>query len=231
MFREKPTTPPPQDPFPNMIAHWSFDNVKDGKVTDQTGRGNNGVLTGGRLAPGVKGDALWLDGRDDQYCELNQSKDLNFAEGAELTIAAWYQTKDRAGTILAFRNSERRTQLDLYVRDNHLLGIIGGDDDTGPNHAFVWCDPVNDGNWHHAALTRKGKFIELFYDGVSVKVDANGRSGGPLTGDMRYIGVNLKFDENEKRLIPRIGFKGGIDEVYVFSRALQAHEIQKLMKR
>src|SRR5262245_10857815 len=91
IFREKSAgPPPPQDPFPNMIAHWSFDNVKDGKVTDQTGRGNNGVLTGGRLAPGVKGDALWLDGRDDQYCELNQSKDLNFAEGAELTLAAWY---------------------------------------------------------------------------------------------------------------------------------------------
>jgi Concanavalin A-like lectin/glucanases superfamily len=229
--------PPPPGPFPNMLAHWSFDELRTDPATeittvlDGSGRGNNGVLTGGRIAAGRKGNALWLDGRDDQYLDVSGNKDLNFAEGSEFTVAAWYQTKERVGTILAFRNSQRKTQLDLYVRDNHLLGIIGGDEDTGPEHAFIWCDPVNDGGWHHAALTRSGKFIELFYDGVEVGKDARGVSGGRITSDMRYIGCNLKFNDDEKKIIRRVGFKGAIDEVYVFSRALKWQEIQALMKR
>jgi len=226
-----------QDPFPGMLAHWSFDDytVDDARqvinVKDSTGRGNNGVATGGRIAPGKKGNAYWADGREDQYIDVSKSKDLNFADGAELTIAAWYQTSERWGTILAFRNSQAKTQLDLYVRTNHLLGIVGDDRDEGPDHAFVWCDPVNDGQWHHAALTRHGKIIELFYDGVSVGKDMTGKCGGPITGDMRYIGCNLKFNDDERQKIPRVGFKGGIDEVYVFSRALTAPEIQRLMRR
>ncbi len=222
---------PPQDPFPGMLAHWSFDKFEGEQVVvDETGRGNNGRFMAGRIAPGYKGNAYWSDGRDDQYIDVSQCKDLNFAEGAEFTVAAWYQTREKAGTILAFRNSQRRTQLDLYVRDNHLLCIVGDDDDPGPEHAFCWCNERNDDKWHHAAFTRSGKVVSLFYDGLLVKTDSNRHSGGRLTGDMRYIGVNLKFDDNEKQLVSRVGFKGGIDEVYVFSRALTATEIQSLMK-
>jgi hypothetical protein len=226
-----------QDPFPGMIAHWSFDDytVDDARqiinVKDSTGRGNNGVATGGRIAPGKKGNALWLDGRDDQYMDVSKGKDLNFADGAEFTIAAWYKTTDRFGTIMAYRSNEAKTQLDLYVRTNHLLGIVGDDRDEGPDHAFCWCDAANDGQWHHAALTRHGKIIELFYDGVSVKKDMTGKCAGPITGDMRWIGCNVKFVDDGEQRFGRRGFQGGIDEVYIFSRALTAPEIQQLMRR
>jgi Concanavalin A-like lectin/glucanases superfamily len=229
--------PPPPDPFPDMVAHWSFDDLRvdnakeQTTVRDSTGRGNDGILSGGRMAPGIRGNALFLDGSESTYLDVSKAKDLNFVDNADLTLAAWYQTKERVGTILAFRNSEKLTQLDLYVRDNHLLGIIGDDADQGPGHAFVWCDAVNDGQWHHAALVRKGKFIELYYDGMKAGFDARGQSGGKITGDMRYIGVNLKFSQEDLRKIPRIGFKGGIDEVYVFKRALSPQDIQALMKR
>jgi Concanavalin A-like lectin/glucanases superfamily len=225
------------DQFPNMIAHWSFDDFQTDKATevttvrDSTGRGNNGKLVGGRLAPGKKGNALWLDGRDDQYLDISVGKDLNFADGAEFTVAAWYQTSERFGTILAYRGNDLKNQLDLYVRTNHLLGIVGDDRDPGPNHAFIWCDPKNDGQWHHAALTRKGKVIELYYDGMSVGKDMTGNCAGPITGDMRMIGCNLKFVEDDEKLFGRRGFKGAIDEVYMFSRALTAPEIGMLMKR
>jgi Concanavalin A-like lectin/glucanases superfamily len=223
---------PPYDPFPNMMAHWSFDDVQgEMGIVDRTGRGNNGVLTGGRLAPGVRGNALWLDGRADQYCELAQGKELNFEEGTEFTIAAWYQTKERVGTILAFRNSQRPTQLELYIRNNQLLCIVGDDTDTSDEHAFVRCDVENDGKWHHAAFTRRNRNIELFYDGVSAGVTGKSGSGGKITSDVRKIGCNLNFNDDEKRKIGRVGFKGGIDEVYIFARALQPNEIQALMRR
>jgi hypothetical protein len=231
LFREKPAPSAPVDPFPGMLAHWSFDDVRDMKVIDSTGRGNDGTLTGGRLAPGVKGNALWLDGRDDQYCDVSSAKDLNFAPNAEFTIACWYTTKEKWGTILAFRHSDLPTELDLYVRTDHLLTIVGDDLKVEYKPAVMWWDKVNDGNWHHVAVTRRAKIVDLYCDGVFIKSDANSNSGGPLSGNMRAIGANLKFTQEDLRKIPRIGFKGGIDEVYVFSRALTAPEIQLLMKR
>jgi hypothetical protein len=239
LLRDRSTAaaPPTPDPFPNMLAHWSFDDVRPDPagerptVVDATGRGNDGTLIGGRLAPGRKGNALWLEGTEEAYLDVGRGKDLNFAEGSEFTLAAWYQTRERVGTILAFRNSQRHTQLDLYVRDNHLLGIVGGDEDLGPDHAFIWCDPPNDGGWHHAALTRHGKFIELYYDGVQVGLDARGKSGGKITADRRFVGSNPLLTEGDRQKVPRVGFKGAIDEVYVFSRALKQPEVQALMKR
>jgi hypothetical protein len=240
LLRDKSTgAAAPQDPFPGMLAHWSFDDyqVDDARqvinVQDSTGRGNNGVATGGRIAPGKKGNALWLDGRDDQYMDVSGAKDLNFAPGSELTIAAWFTTRDKyGGTIVAFRHPTLPTQLDIYSRDNRVIGIIGDDEDDG-EHAFKW-DPAptaSDGQWHHVALTRRGKFVALYYDGVSQGEDARANSGGRLSGGLGAVGCNLRFVKDDERRFGRHGFKGGIDEVYVFSRALTGPEIQALMRR
>lgn len=190
-------------------------------------------MTGARLAPGRKGNALWLDGRDDQYVDVSKARDLHFAADTELTIAAWFQANEKyAGTIVAFHHPTLPTQLDIFVRDHRTIGIVGDDQDTG-RHGFVWshAPTASDGQWHHAALTRRGKFVEYFYDGVSQGVDAQGNSGGKLSGGRGAIGCNLRFVDDDVRNFGRPGFKGAIDEVYVFSRALKAEEVQALMKR
>jgi hypothetical protein len=66
---------------------------------------------------------------------------------------------------------------------------------------------------------------------VSVKKDMTGKCAGPITGDRRWIGCNVKFVEDGERDFGRHGFQGAIDEVYIFSRALTAPEIQQLMRR
>jgi len=241
LLRDRSTgTAAAQDPFPGMLAHWSFDDyqIDDARqvinVKDSTGRGNNGVITGGRLAPGKKGNALWLDGRDDQYMDVSAAKELTFAPGSELTIAAWFQTRDKfGGTIVAFRHPTLPTQLDIYSRDNRVIGIVGDDDDEEGRHAFKW-DPsptASDGQWHHVALTRRGKTVQLFYDGVSQGEDLQGNSGGRLSGGLGAVGCNLRFVKDDEHRFGRAGFKGAIDEVYVFSRALTGPEIQQLMRR
>jgi hypothetical protein len=213
-----------------MLAHWPLDEAPGERLVDKTGRGNDGRLVGGGFGPGVKGKAFFLDGRDDQYADLSQCKDLNFAAGAEFTLAAWYQTSESHGTILAFRHSTGTCQCDLFVRTNHLLAVIGDDKDVSGG-SFVWCDAVNDGKWHHAAVTRKGKTIELYYDGQSAGTDTNSKATGSITTDLRAVGCNLRFVQDNERQFGRRGFKGAIDEVYVFGRALPAGEIRALMKR
>jgi len=48
---------------------------------------------------------------------------------------------------------------------------------------------------------------------------------------MGAIGCKLRFVEEDIRNFGRPGFPGAIEEVYVFSRALRADEIQALMRR
>jgi hypothetical protein len=222
---------PAADPFPGMLAHWSLDEAPNERVPDKTGRGNDGKMTGGGFGPGAKGRAFYADGRDDQYVDLAGAKDLSFAAGAEFTIAAWYQTQESRGTILAFRHSRSKCQCDLFVRDRHLLAVIGDDNDTAGGGSFVWCHTENDGKWHHAAVTRHGKTIELYYDGVSAGTETTDWAAGPITTDLRAIGCNLRFVQDDEKQFGRRGFKGAVDEVYVFSRALKGPEIQGLMKR
>jgi hypothetical protein len=58
------------------------------------------------------------------------------------------------------------------------------------------------------ALTRRGKFVEVYYDGVSQGIDARGNSGGPLSGGLGAIGCHLGFVKDEVRNFGRPGSRG-----------------------
>jgi hypothetical protein len=231
LTRSDPKPEQKREEFPGMLAHWSFD---DSTGKDQTGRGNDGRLVGGSFGPGKKGNALVLEGRDDQYMDLGQGKDMNFYENGAFTVALWYKTNERVGTLFSLRHAEMPATIDLFVRDNHALGIVGDDTDDGSGparHAFCWCHPLNDGQWHHVALMRYENFIEIFYDGNSQGKDTHGACRGKITTSLRAIGCEKKFVQEEEKRFGRAGFRGTIDEVYLFNRPMAQDEILKLMKR
>ncbi len=221
----------PIDPWPGMVGHWSFDDTKEEEVKDGSGKGHHGRLTGGSLSAGYKGKGLELVGRDDTFCDLGTSKDFDFNAGAEFTIAAWFKTLEPTGTIVSLRHSELPCQLDLFVRNGQVLAVVGDDTDPGPDHAICWCPIRNDGNWHHAAVIRTGKLIELYVDGVSQARDSKDHSGGKITTNLRAIGCERRFVQDGTRQFGRPGFTGMLDEVYVFSRALKPADIMALMQR
>jgi hypothetical protein len=214
---------------PSLVAHWSFDDVQGAQVTDQSGRGRHATLVGGRVADGIRGQALWLDGQPNTYCDLGAGPAFDFAPGAPFTLAGWFQTLDRSGTILSFRHTTLPTQVEVIVRNGQLLGIIGDDTDRG-NQGIVWGRPVADGRWHHFALVRTAAFVELYLDGVSQGRGA-GMHAGPITTDLRAVGCERLWVQQNDMRWGRPGFVGGIDEVYVFNRELSADEVQRLMRR
>jgi hypothetical protein len=217
--------------IPGLVAHWSFDEVHNGRVPDLSGRNNHATLQGGRLAQGVSSQALWLDGQPDQFCDLGSSTDFNFAANAGFTFAGWFTTSEPSATILSLRNQQGNSQIDLLVRDSRLIIVVGDDQDPGPQNAFVFAQQPNDGKWHHFAFSRSGNSIELFLDGVSQGTGIGLSSGGPITTNLRALGSErLWFLHNDKRW-GSPSFRGGIDEVCVFNRALPAAEIQTLMER
>lgn len=217
--------------MPGLLAYWSFDDVQGGKAVDGSGRNNNAVLVGARLDRGVRGQGLLLEGRADQYCDLGGGADLNFAANAPFTFAGWYRTPLPSAVVLSLRNSRGEQQIDLIVRDNKLLVVVGDDNDPGPQNAFVWSKRPNDGQWHHFAFTRRGSTVELFQDGISQGTGVALNSGGPITSDQRALGCERMWAKNNVRRWGNVSFQGGIDEVCVFNRALSPSEVQALTER
>jgi hypothetical protein len=217
--------------MPGLLAYWSFDDVQGGQVVDGSGRGNNAKLVGARLDQGARGQGLRLEGRADQYCDLGTGNDLNFAANAPFTFAGWYRTPLPSAVVLSLRNSQGTQQIDLIVRDNRLLVVVGDDNDPGPQNAFVWSKRPNDGQWHHFAFTRRGSTVELFQDGISQGTGVALSSGGPITTDHRALGCERMWAKNNVRRWGNVSFQGGIDEVCVFNRALAPAEVQALAER
>jgi hypothetical protein len=229
VFRDRFTGLPSASNDATLVGHWSFEEAPAGRIADKSKRGNDLFLYGGRPGEGKRGQGLWLDGRPEQYCEIPDGPDFNFAPRAEFTIAGWYRSIDGSGTIVSLRHSALPTQVEVLIRNGRLQGIVGDDTDLAMQ-AIIWGRPSADGQWHHFALVRNPGYVELFQDGVLLGTKNDGGSG-QITTDIRAIGCERRWVRDNDLRWGRPGFNGSIDEIYIYRRALTEGEIVKLMQR
>ncbi len=191
-----------------LIAYYSFD---DGTAVDSSGGGVNGTIFGATATPGKINGALLFDGVDD-YVSTPSSPLPN-----QFTFSVWAR-KDGAGPndpqniIISQYNNviascSTSGKVDFEVNINAVGGL----------HIYGGACPAT-GTWAHYAGT---------YDGTTAKLYLNGTFVGslPVTGAIwsnylsfvigRYSGGGYNF-------------KGAIDDVRVYNRALDASEIAQL---
>ena len=73
---------------------------------------------------------------------------------------------------------------------------------------------MNDNNWHHLCATYNGTTWNLYLDGT------NDGSGSPSTNTSLSF-ANISYTTTER-------WKGVIDEVRIYNRALSADEVEQL---
>jgi hypothetical protein len=225
-----PAGVPPATDFPGLIGYWPLDQGPLRKAPDASGNGHDASLVGGppgRLL-GVRGFALQFG--LESYMDYGQSPQFNFGPNAPFTFAAWAKVRGGDGTILSQRNSRAGAPvIDLTVERGRLTGTVRAD---GPEfgEAKVSGGAVNDGNWHHAALTRDAAGrIDLYLDGQPQGQAAGTNSAGPITTDLRAAGAELYWANVRRFGSPYLA--GALDEVAIFNRALSAAEIRRLAGR
>ncbi len=219
--------------MPGLLAYWSFDDVAGDAVKDHSPRGNQAKLVGGSLGAGARGQSLLLDDVADHYCDFSTSADFNFAANAEFTFAGWFSTSQPSATLLSLRNSRglSNPQIDLLVREGKVEVIVSDDNDQAGRNGVVWAKQRNDGQWHHFAFTRRANTVELFLDGASQGQNTAAGVGGPITTDLRALGCERLWAQQNDRRWGDPSVRGGIDEVCIFGRALTPAEIKTLMAR
>ncbi len=201
-----------------LWAHWSFD---DGKARDVTGGGSDGQFKGCKAEPGKVGKAVRCG--PDAYVELGKPQTLAIAD-RPFTICAWIKSEAAGGVVVARGGAFQGFSLHLK----------GGKPGFGIRRAqeeqsFLAVAPgaVATGRWVHLAGVVGADAIELYVDGVRV---ARTKTPGPVPGNCGQP-MEIGADLSNSCVDVVEPFRGLIDEVKMFDKALTAEEIAAEVKR
>lgn len=206
---------------PGLAAYWSFNN---GNAEDETASGNDGTLRGGiswQADGGYDGNGAYkFDGINDY---IDAGRDVSLDLTNDFTIALWFYSESwnhaDYPTFISKRDSfpGLNWQLFYYGKASEIQFWHGnsgsvklfGDLNVNPS--------LNE--WHHLAITRVGAINTLYLDGISQ--GTNGGGGVFNTEDKIRIGL---LGAN----IAEGYFKGRLDDIRIYNRALDAGEIEVL---
>ncbi len=210
-----------------LVAHWAFDEGAGASSADANGRGfAGGLRNGAAWGPGRSGTAVSFDGTDD-FFEVPETAEL---EPAQITVAAWFcpdELRSSGNTRDWLVSKGRNEQADghyalaLDTKEKQPIAYVnlgGGKDDCievrGPANS------VAVGGWYHMALTYDGAVLKLYFNGALAGARAANKPRKPGKGPLV---MGKRGDDWSK-------FKGKIDDVWLYSRALAAADIHAVIR-
>ncbi len=200
-----------------LVAAYDFEEASGATVVDAASQGNKGTISGAtRITTGRFGKALSFDGVND-WVTINDAPSLDLT--ACMTLEAWvYPTvnmthqatvvlkQQPSGLVYTLRANSDANQPSMAVR-------IGGSYRTLKGGPGSW---LRANEWKHLAATYNGTTERLYVNGTQVAQQ-------PQTGPIEVSSGPLRLGGNS---IWGEFFKGRIDEVRIYNRALSAKEIQ-----
>jgi hypothetical protein len=223
-----------------LIGYWTFDGkTLTSNVADQSGGSNTGNLvnftsTSSALTAGRIGQALTFSGTN-QY--VNMGNTLDQTGATAFSIGMWF--KSTAGGATVYTMVSKSSISNPFLGFQFGFNVITG---TAPNAGkvgvvFVATPGVtimrretttayNDGNWHYALFTYNGSKtragIQIYVDGNLASMEDSDSTA--FSGSMSNS-TNFEIGARDGANQP---FKGTLDDVRIYNRALTAQEIKAL---
>ncbi len=214
--KDKPIT---LDTEPHLVGWWKFDETSGKTAADSSKYQRKGTLKGGSSfdkdsVDGRIGKALKLDG-EDNIVEIAGYKGVTGTRPR--TVTAWIKTTSSRGEIISW-GEEDFGQMWIYRFIRGRLGV------TLHGGYYYINDAVHDDQWHHVAVVVVEAELPNLHDDVRLYKD------GTLA-EIHDIGLlDLWPIETGNKLDVRIGrrFKGLVDDVRIYDRALSEDEIKAI---
>ena len=213
---------PAHDVEKGLVAYFSFNNCD---ARDDSGYGSYGQMLGNvRCWCGVEDDGLLLDGEGANVTFTGPIND--YFTTSDFTIS--FYLKPEAQLIFPQSVISKRDACD----DNHVLDIALDRRLNELTTEFKESDtklfrelgpPVPEGAWLHYALVREGVYARTYINGQLVR-EARRCSGVDISNDAPLSIGNSPCVRNGRMR----RFKGVIDELRVYERALNDDEVQWL---
>lgn len=213
-----------------LVGWWTFDEGTSTRATDFSGTGNNGTLLNGPVwAAGKRGGSLYFDGTNDSVSIPHSS---TLKPSVAMTVSAW--VRPDVGSLSAIREIYRKEDggnRHLFAFQAPAFQCVNGTGQSnclsfGINTGGVYNEfdvPINasdfEGRWRLVTAVYDGVNRYVYFDGVLA-------SSTPTTGAINTGGTALGFIGSLSGNAEI--FKGNIDDVRIYSRALSASEVAGL---
>ena len=222
------TTPPPQNghitststaPFRGsttngLVGAYAFEEASGTTVVDASGKGNTGTISGATwTTQGRFGKALSFDGVND-WVTINDAASLDLT--TSMTLEAWvYPTVNMSQwATVVLKEQPGGGLYELYANGDQSQPLTSVT--VGGQYRVLSGGPWLLANqWTHLAATYDGTTQRLYVNGTQV-------AQRPQTGPTQVSSSPLRLGGNS---VWGEFFKGRIDEVRVYNRALSAAEI------
>ncbi len=206
-------------PTDGLIAYYSFDAC-DG--TENTGSGADGIVMGNSLCGcGVKGNGFQFDGNT--TIQILGNLDILF--GSDFTISFFILPDPQSGAIMDILSKSEICGIDSTVelrynpinRDMSLslsqhIDLLMR---TGYSLPVTRC-------YHHIVFVRQDRKLFLYYDGVQQSISSSSAFVKIINDGILTIGGGPCLANGE------VAFRGVLDELRIYNRALPAFEVKEL---
>jgi len=209
------------DRDPNLAGWWKFDEASGRSATDASGHQRNGTLKNGlsfetSSVPGKTGQAIRFDGSE-AFVEVSEYKGVTGTRAR--TVAAWIKTAATQGQIVSWGTDDFGKMWNF--------GFVRGRIGVTPHGGYLYMNQeTHDDQWHHVAAVVRDADLPNLYDDVTLYLDGD-------VAEIHDIGLlDLWPLETGNELNVRIGprFKGDLDDLRIYDRALSDEEIQVLFR-
>jgi len=196
-----------------LVALYLFED----DYTDSSGNGYDGTVFGDADigTDPVRGQVLFADGG---YVQVDFVEAMAFTAAEDFTCAIWFNTSDAGKWQTIVRKSDAQPYFGFWVTPANIAHTSSRS--AAGKQEINGKDLIEKGTWYHLATVQNGGDKRTFYvngvaQGESLAWDANG------TGKL-FIATERPDSDP---------FKGMLDELGIWNRALSEAEINDLVEK
>lgn len=197
----------------------------DGDLTDSSGNSYDGECTYGNITygEGIYGKCAVFNGKS--YIEVQDNNDLDLKDNFTISLWAYKENMKQDNVPYVYKAEDENcwaTPYNLYehFRNTPAIYMHDGDAGTELNQFRVDGTPVDIRQWFLLTVTYNGSEVRMYQNGqLMKKVNVSGATAATV-GNL-YIGMMVGLDGS-------IYYKGKMDDLRIYSRALSANEVGTL---
>ena len=208
--------------WPNQCVFKNFYIYENTSITDSSGYGNNGTVTGTLSTESDSNRyeiSTYYSGSS--YTDTG-SGTFNWFDFSQCTLSAWIKptasVSDWSGSIGVQHNQNaghKGFTITDYANNFRVVTVNG---------SYTTIDsgkPLTVGEWHHCAAVLNGINLKMYYDGAMVKESTVSWGSAAIATDMRFA-TGVDFPGGDEM------FTGNYSDVRMYCTALSAEDILDL---
>jgi len=201
-----------------LVAYYPF----NGNAKDESGKGHHGAVI--KVTPttdrhGVDAKAYSFNGKYERIILPA------YQYGSSFTISLWVYSVDIPSGVIFAKKPHRTVDSVQFGAGEKFFTRIYSEDDVWVGRTAP-ISKLTSGHWLHLAVTYDGgstpSAVKIYWDGIRID-DSDDKSGEFTTFNDLNVATEIG-SQNQGR----DGFKGSIDDVRIYNRALSAEEIKSL---